>query len=89
MSEQDIEPRETAEAYLEDAYGDSAEDWRVEELSGDDESGAVTVTLGRYEESDDGETAVEMAEGHGETIAAAIDAALGVMPDDSAPSVPF
>lgn len=84
-----LEPREIAEEYLEDAYGDQAEDWRIEELSGDDDSGHVSVTLGRYEASDDEETQVELAEGHGETIAAAIDAALGRTPDESTPSVPF
>jgi hypothetical protein len=83
MSEQGMEPMETAEAYLTDAYADSGETWRVEEMSGDVDAGLVTVLLGRYEESDDTETLVETAEGHGATIAAAIDAALGRTPDES------
>jgi hypothetical protein len=78
-----MDPRETAESYLADAYGDSAEDWRIEDLAGDVESGTVTATLGRYEESDEGETMVETAEGHGATVTAAIDAALGRTPDES------
>lgn len=71
------EPIEQAQAYVNEQHAGESTGWRVDELSGDVNFGMVTVLLGRYEPSGDIESRVASAEGHGPTIEAAVDDALG------------
>lgn len=71
------EPIEAAQAYVDEMYAGASTGWRVEELSGDVNFGMVTVVLGKYLPSGDTMTRVDGAEGHGQTIEAAVDDALG------------
>jgi hypothetical protein len=70
-------PIETAQAYVDEKYAGASTGWRVEELSGDVNFGMVTVVIGRYLPSGDIESRVDGVEGHGQTIEAAVDDALG------------
>jgi len=73
ISERD--PLELAQAYVDEVAGGTG--WKVDEISGNVDFGMVTVLLGKYLPSGDVEERTETAEGHGTTIPAAVDDALG------------
>jgi hypothetical protein len=73
ISERD--PVELAQMYIDEAWGNSG--WKVDEISGNVDFGMVTVILGRYDESEDQAERIETAEGHGTSIPAAVDDAMG------------
>jgi hypothetical protein len=75
--DQGREPIEVAQAYVNERYAGADTGWRVEELAGDVNFGMVTVVIGRYLPSGDIEKRVDGVEGHGTTIEAAVDDALG------------
>jgi hypothetical protein len=69
------DPLEMAQAYVDDTYGDTG--WKVDEVSSNVDFGMTTVILGRYMPTGDIEERVDGAEGHGTSIPAAVDDALG------------
>ena len=71
----DRDPLELAQAYVDEVAPGSG--WKVDEISGNVDFGMVTVLLGQYLPSGDVVNREATAEGHGTTIPAAVDAALG------------
>ncbi len=70
-----LEPAEIAQRYVDERIPNSG--WKVDEVAGNVDFGMVTVVLGQYLKSGDVMHRAAGREGHGQTIEAAVDDALG------------